>query len=258
MLFGIHMGILYAVIWSYRVSYMYINNLKRYRELAGLTQKDVEETLGLRRLSMRDYESERLKLPAQTAVELARLYGVSVDELLSSELTNQKGQLDNFNEFLYGNSFFVIYSDAIIKAFFEEIEDVNFKDSLFEILTSELSLLEKRSFKKYLIHSLMALACCDRKIHDHELVALKKMSAGFGVKIKSPNMLTEVKPDHNVRALKHLHLRHYMVWLMFFFAYADGEASKEEVLFIEKYASEIKMNRSNFLKVKKVFIKEKL
>ena len=52
------------------------------RKRSGYSQKQVEAILGLRNLQIFDYESMRLKLPVEVAVDMANLYGCSLEELL--------------------------------------------------------------------------------------------------------------------------------------------------------------------------------
>lgn len=234
---------------------MYLN-LKKYREEAGFTQKEVEEKLGLRRLSIRDYESERLKLPSYLAVEFAKLYGVSLDQLLGLAEESDKNPFDYFNDAIFGNSLIILYKDKILKAYFEEMTEVSFKDSLLGLMSKKLNLGERKKFNEHFLNSLILLALADEKVHDKELVALKKISQLLELKIPKSDKLSQLKIDFSLNVLSHIHLKHFLIWMLFFFAYTDGEASREEINFIENYAVNIKMNRSNFLDIKETFVEE--
>ena len=57
-------------------------SLVKARKKAGLTQRQVEERMGVRKLTLYDYESGRLKPPYDILVQLANLYQSPLEELL--------------------------------------------------------------------------------------------------------------------------------------------------------------------------------
>lgn len=61
------------------------------REKAGMTQNEVANALGVNQSSVSLWESGRNLPRGKQMVKLAKLYGVTVDELLREEDTNAKG-----------------------------------------------------------------------------------------------------------------------------------------------------------------------
>ena len=69
-----------------------LESLVKRRKLRGLTQKQVETELGLRSLSLYDYEKGRLKLSVEMAVQLANLYHCRLEELLGLQLEEPESE----------------------------------------------------------------------------------------------------------------------------------------------------------------------
>lgn len=62
--------------------------LREYRERAGLRQVDVAKKLNVNQTAISKWESEKNRISRKYHAKLAKLYGVTVDELLSSEEGN--------------------------------------------------------------------------------------------------------------------------------------------------------------------------
>ena len=58
-------------------------NLKKYREMNGLTQQDVSEALNISRQSISKWENSKSYPDLDNLVLLSQLYNVSVDDLIS-------------------------------------------------------------------------------------------------------------------------------------------------------------------------------
>lgn len=56
--------------------------LKKAREESGLTQKEVSDKLGLKKTTLSGYENGKSEPSMETLVQLANLYGVSLDYLM--------------------------------------------------------------------------------------------------------------------------------------------------------------------------------
>ena len=61
------------------------------REKAGMTQNEVAQALGVNQSAVSFWESGRNQPRAKQMVKLAKLYGVTVDELLREDDTNAQG-----------------------------------------------------------------------------------------------------------------------------------------------------------------------
>jgi transcriptional regulator with XRE-family HTH domain len=57
-------------------------NIKELRKSHGWTQKDLAHYLGTTQKVVHDYESEKTKPPVERLPYIARVFGISVDELL--------------------------------------------------------------------------------------------------------------------------------------------------------------------------------
>lgn len=240
------------------------NSIKKARELAGLTQKEVETELSLRPLTMRDYEVGRLKLPVLVAVQLAELYKVSLEQLVGRQELPQENipsrGLVNFTSIFEGNGFSIMYLDPIIRAYLEDHHDYYFDNTLFDTLTENLNQSNKKKLVVEIGKMLMALAASDGKISDQEIEAIKYILKTFNMgryykDIKTcteqPYALDQLPPY-----LQSIEVRHFIIWLMFLFAKSDDTISKDEVEFIKRRAEEMKINRSNYLAIKAKFLKE--
>jgi transcriptional regulator with XRE-family HTH domain len=61
------------------------------REKAGMTQNEVAKALGVNQSAVSFWESGRNQPRGKQMVKLAKLYGVTVDELLREDDTNAQG-----------------------------------------------------------------------------------------------------------------------------------------------------------------------
>jgi len=57
-------------------------NIKRFRKNHGWTQKDLADKLNTTQKVIHDYESEKTKPPIERLPELAKIFKITVDELL--------------------------------------------------------------------------------------------------------------------------------------------------------------------------------
>lgn len=238
-----------------------LKSLKSAREEAGLTQKEVEQKLSLRKLLMKDYETGRIKLPVEVALRLSDLYCISLDELICHrshsknlaklEIIFSKGHLD------------LIYLDPIIRGEVETYSDKIFEKSLYEILITGLDDAEKEAYHKCLIGYLYSLIGVDGKILQSELTFVSSIIHFLNLKLESDHFkdyLTEPISYDSLPSvlLKNLHLRHFIIWVLFFLAKSDGEVTTEELVFIEDTSEKFKILKSSFLLIKDLFIKEDL
>ncbi len=240
-------------------------NLKKAREQAGMTQKEVEKTLGLRGLQMRDYEVGRLKIPIKIAIQLADLYNMSIDELVGHKVSHevdwqQFKALSSFNSIFTGHSFSIMFLDPILRAFLEERKDLLFEQSFFDILTEHLSKKEKLHFVQELSQILFFLACSDGRIDNTELECIKSLLSEYSLSSKIGSIKKELAKNWFQKEksiyFKKIEIKHFITWLLFIFAISDGVVTFEEHEFIEKVAEKLKVNKSNFLQIQSHFKRE--
>lgn len=239
--------------------------LKAARVRAGLTQKDVEAKLGLRDLALKDYETERLKLPAPMALKFAELYGVSTDELLGTPGAEPKPApqavtLGRVSSLFSRQEVSLLFMDPVIRAYLEEHPEKIFDHSVFDLLTGEYSAREKKRFATELLRTLASLMGVDKRISPEESQFLRELIQSFGleesakgiVKMNTTRYLPEAAVFQGKPPAKHL-----LLWLLFLIAKSDNQINPEEVRYIEECAEHLKVNRSNYLEIKKFFVKEK-
>jgi transcriptional regulator with XRE-family HTH domain len=64
---------------------MFGANIKKYREIRGLSQKQLADKLGVSRQAMCMWESEKRELKATVLKKIAKILFVSVDDIISNE-----------------------------------------------------------------------------------------------------------------------------------------------------------------------------
>lgn len=240
----------------------YLNGIKKAREKAGFTQKDVEDALGLRSLTMRDYEIGRLKLPIGVAMELAKLYKVSIDELIGAAETKIKSEqvkgLTNFTSLFVENGLSVLYLDPILRAFLEDHLDKYFEHSLFELLTLDFSQKQKKEVIQEIGKLLFMLASSDGKITDDEIECIRDLLEKYGISSSYKEVSTPEGTLNLSRLMDKIELRHFTIWILYLFSLTDKKISYQEVNFIDQCAEDLRINKSNYLFIKDKFIKESL
>ena len=66
------------------------NKLKEMREAKGLTQKEVGEMVGVSRQAINAIETEKFDPSIWLAYDLARLFGLSIEEFFDFEASTRK------------------------------------------------------------------------------------------------------------------------------------------------------------------------
>ncbi|MCK5883695.1 MAG: helix-turn-helix transcriptional regulator [Bacteriovoracaceae bacterium] len=235
-----------------------MNSIKSAREKSGMTQKEVESTLELRTLMIKDYETGRLKLPIDMAIRLADLYQVTIDELV-----NCKGQEKNLVklEVLFDkNELDMVLLDPIIRGHIETYSDKIFNSSIHDILVTDLNQTEQAEYKEIMLCYLYSLIGVDGKILSTELNFVNFIITIMGDSKRVRALKKHIHSPYSMVDLsdilkKNLHLRHFIIWIMFFLAKSDRELCLEESEYIEKVAEELRVLKSSFIFIKNMFIK---
>lgn len=243
-----------------------LNSIKLSREKAGLTQKEVESALDMRALMMRDYEIGRLKLPVSIALQLAKLYGITVDELIGNEQViskiHQSKVLVNFDSLFLGNGFSIMFLDPILRAFLEDHYEKHFDNSLFELLTEEFNERKTKNLILEISKFLLSLASSDGKVTTEEIECIKYLLLAFNMQSKYKDISSEYTKDYLPNTLpvemEKIEMRHFIIWILFFFAHADKKLCHQEISYIEKCAECLKINKSNFIFIRNKFVNERI
>lgn len=237
----------------------YFQNLKEARKKSGMTQSQVESALEMRSLTIRDYESGRLKLPVKVAIDLANLYQVSLNELLGVEESVNSDQLDGLNRFksvFVKNRTQLLFIDPVVRAFLEENYDSLLDNSLFEILTLGESEKYRSELSLLLSKLLCSLAAIDGKITNEEISCIDYLIVNLNMESKYKGIkksFSEIYMGENLsKKIKRIEIRHFIIWMLFIFASSDEKIVEQEHEYIKKIAENLAVNRSNF-----IFIKDK-
>ena len=59
-------------------------NFKRYRNIAGLTQREAAEIIGINSYQLGNYETDRSEPSIRILIGMSKAYGVSIDELVGN------------------------------------------------------------------------------------------------------------------------------------------------------------------------------
>lgn len=235
------------------------NSIKSSREKAGLTQAQVEGELSLRKLTLKDYETGRLKLPVEVAVKLANLYHITVDELINQSTSNK--QLIKLTGLFHNSDMDRIFSDPIIRSYLEPYKDQFLTMPLYDLLVINLNQKEKNEFHGELMSYLYSLVGVDGKILSteigflNEVDTLGKIKTNYEIYKKFLTVPYNKKKIEKV-LLENLPLRQFIIWILFFLAQSDDEITPSEIIYIESVAEELKILKSNYVSIKEIFIKE--
>ncbi len=240
-------------------------NLKKCRELSGLTQKEVETSLGLRSLTVRDYESERIKLPASAAIRLAELYKVSLEQLLGATGLTQsdtKPSLGNFASLFETSSFGMVLFDPVLRAHFEGFQDKAYDFSMFDLITWKQSKEDKKAFVQEVCKYIFSLAGRDRRFTQEESLCIRSLLRLFRLSGRYDELskfaANKYLPVHFHPVFESKAAVHFAIWLLFIFATCDHELSYQEIKYIEDVAENLRMNKSNYKAIKCKFLGENL
>lgn len=240
------------------------DRLKQSRKRAGLTQKDVEEKLGLRDLAMKDYETERIKLPVEMAAKLAQLYKTDIDELIGRRTDKdnfQTEKLQTIRSLFDAQKINAIYLDPVIKAFVENYQERVLELTAFELLTLDQSEKVKKEYGAEVLKALATLMGTDGKVTQEELAFLNHLITSLGLDEKSRMITKSITqryvPDYESPCFKNRpHTKHFLIWLMYFLAQSDEKIQPEEIQYIEECADKLRVSRSNYIYIKKFFVKD--
>ncbi len=238
--------------------------LKLARINAGFTQKEVEDKLRLRTLMMKDYETERLKLPLEMAMELAKLYQVNLDQLVGSSndrppKSEQAQSLSLLKAFFTKPQSDLVFLDPVIRAYVEERKELLVETTLIQTLMDGLSEKDKRFFIQELLKTLSSLMGSDGKVGIEEQRFLQDLIETLNQTEKSRPILKGLTFKHELpHDFLHgkPHLKHFLIWALYFLAASDGKVVFQEESFIDECAEKLRLNKSNYLFIKRFFVKE--
>lgn len=244
-----------------------LESLTKMRKQRGLTQKQVEQELKLRALSMYDYESGRLKLSIDLAVELCQLYHCRIEELvgLKSEVS-EDGQSDaklialaslglmGGREKMFTQD---VLKDPIILAEIGEME-IEFPEAPFVLLLKNLSESQKKLFAIELLKYVNSLIGVDQKISVPEITLRDYLIEGTNFEFNESEMNAIKKALSSKYFGKSVDkkfprkaLKHFLLWTLFIVAISDGEIDHRELEYIEEVATHIGVVKKDFEFIKK-------
>jgi hypothetical protein len=191
---------------------------------------------------------------------------MSVDELIGDSLQEPNpsrrkflsGLETLFNHPQHG----VLFLDPVIRAFLEGEKEEIFQNSIFDILTTPLTSIQKKEFSIEILKVLASLVGADGKITNEEQTFFSSLLESMQLKDKSKVVARALTSKHfpvegHAFWKNAPHLKHFLIWMMFFLAKNDDDVTVDELDFIEECSTRLRVNRSNFLFIKKFFVKDK-
>ncbi len=239
----------------------FLQNLKLARKNSGLTQKQVEEKLKLRSLTLKDYETGRLKIPVETALKLCDIYNTDLNTLFgkysSIKHAIDLGSIHGLWDKKFSN---VVLLDPIIKAHVENYKDQYINHSILDIVLIELSLSAKKEYILEITKFMNSLIGIDGKVLPSEISLRNSLLEHFDCmnKLKKTTQYIDSPyyPKELVKSLYPLPGKHFIIWLLFFLAHFDKDVDYRELEYIERLAELIKVTKSNFDYISQFFYSE--
>ena len=242
--------------------------LKKARTQTGLTQPEVEKQLGLRPLTIRDYESGRLKLPVEIAAKLANLYNAHLEELLGLKDPEKRPhqfdttfiELASLGIFKDISKMETMMTDPVLRAAIDQHE-IKISDTIYDVLIRSLSSHQKKQLLLEIIKISNSLIAIDGKITRSELSFRNNLLA----KYLCPNQTEYFKlskkyfyepyfPKKLVGALERPELKHFIVWLLFFLAASDNDIDYREEQYILELSEAIHLPKFNYEFIRNKFL----
>ena len=245
-------------------------SLVQARKKAGLTQRQVEGRIGVRKLTLYDYESGRLKPPYDLLVKLANLYKSSVEDLLGLKKENDKEGVDFqpstvplIHLGIVGNNFQracgLISKDPVVLSDIGLNED-DFHLPLLHLVTKGLTERQRRNYLIEFLKYINSLMGRDNKVSEIERSFRDSLLDGLEIN------LTEKEKESIRRAITKTYfgksvkdyfprpsLKHFLIWGLYLMAYSDRYLDHRENDYIKKVGEHIKMREKDVS-----FIKNKI
>ncbi len=237
----------------------FLLNLKLARKKAGFTQEQVESTLNLRSLTIKDYETGRLKIPVETAMKLADLYRTDLNSLFGKyESIRHAVDLSSIHG-LWDKKFSnIVLLDPIIKAHVENYRAEYINHSLLDVLLIEFNDKEKKSYVLEITKFMNSLIGIDGKVLPSEISLRNSLLDHFDCM----NQVAKTKefinspyyPKDLPKVLYHLPSKHFILWLLFFLAHFDKEVHYREEEYLKVSAENLRITKSNYNFISQFFI----
>ena len=244
-----------------------LKSMIQMRKQRGLTQKQVEQELDLRSLSIYDYESGRLKLSVELAVKLSNLYNCPIEELIG--LSKQESQEENPSMKLISLSSLGlmggrqkmfsqdVLKDPIILAELGEME-YEFPESPYEMLVKSLSESQKRLFSIEMLKYVNSLIGVDLKVTSEEIALRDHLLDDMDFDFSESEMLS-IKKSLSAKyfgksvdkKFPRKALKHFLIWTLFIVAISDGDMDHREDKYIEEVATHLGIKKKDYEFIKK-------
>lgn len=244
---------------------IYTNSLKLARKNKKLTQKQVEEVLGLRALTMKDYETGRLKLPVDTAMKLAELYDTDLNVLLGFENKEYEPKMSEALPLFFSTGMIqssnlsrLIFEDEVIRSVIDQKKMIDVEDTLFSLLTESMNQKQKQEFVLELVRFLNSLIGIDGKIEEKEVNFRDFLLESTHLKIGKYELLNLRKyfyqaylPTNVPSVLEEPALKHFLIWILYIVSSVDHEINYKEENYIEDIAERVKLSKFNLKSIRR-------
>ena len=251
-------------------------NLVRVRKKRGFTQKQVEELLYVRRLTLYDYESGRLRPSYDLLVKLANLYETSIEELMGLKKKRTNKQEADFLSVtlplihlgIVGNCFQracdLISKDPVVLSDIGLNED-DFHRPFLQLITEGLTKRQRRNYLIEYLKYINSLIGRDNKISEMERAfrdsLLDELEIELAEKEKESirRAITKAYFGSSVKDyFPRSSLKHFLIWSLYLTAYSDRHLDHREDDYIKKVGEHIKMREKDLVLYKTTLLNKTL
>jgi transcriptional regulator with XRE-family HTH domain len=234
-------------------------NLVKYRKQAGLSQKQVENSLALRANTLYDIEKGRLKLPFVMAVQLAQLYHITIDQLLDSNTdsvspSEEAEPMQNVSPLeslgVLSGAFHplaqAIAQDPVIIAEIG-VGEVG-KGPLMDLLLAQLTPVQKQHFVLDLYRYINSVISSDGDITESELSLRNKLIEQAQIELNESEKKSIARAFQKpffgksmAKSLPREAYKHFLIWTLHLVSRTDGKVHYKTKEYITQVAEHIEL-----------------
>lgn len=247
------------------------SNLKKLRKLNGLTQKQVEETIGLGANSIVNIETGRSQLSIKIAVDLANLFKCNLDDLLK---INKNSQVHNSPKIFFplvctgllGKDHYLIHhslmSDPVIMAELN-LNSIKIRRSPIDSITSNLTKAQKRGYYVELLKYVNSLIGIDKKILFEEIAIRDSIQAGLNFELtqREENSISRsLHKEYFGKSIDRLFpnkaVKRLLLWILLLVAVSDDDYDLLEKKYIFEVSKHIGLRNQDFNYIEGVILEK--
>jgi len=236
-----------------------LENLVKYRKQAGLSQKQAEDKLVLRANTLYDIEKGRLKLPFVMAVQLSKLYDITVDQFLEVEILTK---ITN-KQVLSNQNISPLESLGVVSGAYHPLIDSMAQDPvivaeiglghlgkrpLMELLLAQLTPVQKQYFVLDLYRYINSLISRDGLIQEGELALRDKLIEQAQIELSDSEKKSIARAFRKAffgksmaKSLPREAYKHFLIWILFLVSRSEGNVHHKTTEYINQVAEHIQL-----------------